>query len=334
MRPLRTLFFGTAPLARPSLEALVHSPNHQILTVVTQPDRPAGRKLRLQPSPVKSLALQLGLPLHQPERARNPSFIESVRALRPDIAIIVAYGQILPQNLLDSAPLGFLNVHASLLPQYRGAAPIQWALLNGDPKTGVTIMKLDHGLDTGPILSQRTTPIHDSDNALSLHDRLAQLGAQLLIETLPPYTAGQLSPQKQPLANASYARKISRDDARIDWYRPALQLWNQSRALLPWPGTFTHLPHQPNPLLLKIWETEPVPTPPSNPGRILNLSPAGILIACGQNALRLRVVQPEGRRRMSAAEFLAGHPLQPGQSLLPTEPNPPPAAPANSCPDS
>jgi methionyl-tRNA formyltransferase len=316
MCALNTVFFGTSPLACPSLEALMATPGFRVLAVVTQPDRPAGRKLRLHPSAVKALGLKCGLPVLQPGRARDDSFLESFRTLGPDLAIVVAYGQILPRTLLDLVPMGFLNVHASLLPRYRGAAPIQWAVWNGDLETGVTIMKLDPGLDTGPILSQRSTSITDSDDAQTLHDRLAQIGAQLLIDTLPPYTAGQLLPRPQSQSEVSYARKITRDDARLDWSLPARQLWNQTRALVPWPATFTYLPQESKPLLLKIWETEWVPlatashTPSA--GRILELSPAGILVACGQDALRLRTVQPEGRRRMSAAEFLAGHSLCPG----------------------
>jgi methionyl-tRNA formyltransferase len=313
---LRTLFFGTAPLACPSLEALLASPDHQVIGVVTQPDRPAGRKLRLQPSAIKALALEHGLSVLQPERARDALFIDRIGALAPELAIVVAYGQILPQALLALAPLGFLNVHASLLPRYRGAAPIQWAIWNGEPETGVTIMKLDAGLDTGPVLSQGATPIYDSDNAQTLHDRLAQLGAQLLLASLPSYVAGQLVPQPQSLSAVSYARKITRDDARLDWSVGARQLWNQTRALVPWPGTFTHLPRKPEPLLLKIWESEWVPTVTSqDPGCILDVSAAGIVVACGQDALRLRVIQPEGRRRMMAAEFLAGYSLRPGQCL-------------------
>jgi methionyl-tRNA formyltransferase len=313
---LKTLFFGTAPLACPSLEAILACPDHQVIGVVTQPDRPAGRKLRPQPSAIKTLAVARGLPVLQPERARDALFLQQVETLAPDLAIVVAYGQILPQALLALAPLGFLNVHASLLPRYRGAAPIQWAIWNGEPETGVTIMKLDAGLDTGPILSQGATPICDSDNAQSLHDRLAQLGAQLLLASLPSYVAGQLVPQPQPLSHVSYARKITRDDARLDWSLSARQLWNQTRALIPWPGTFTHLPREPEPLLLKIWESEWVPVVAQrDPGCILEISAAGILVACGQDALRLRVIQPEGRRRMMAAEFLSGYSLRPGQCL-------------------
>lgn len=309
------IFFGTAHLAAPSLQALAQSPDYRILAVVTQPDKPAGRSLRLRSSPVKTVALDLGIPVLQPLRARDPDFVESIRALHPDLGIVVAYGQILPQSLLNVAPLGFLNVHASLLPKYRGAAPIQWAILNDDPQTGVTIMKLDRGLDTGDILAQRTTAIHESDNAQSLHDRLAQLGAQLLLEAIPPYVAGSLTPQPQPQTGSSYARKISRSDAVLDWTQPARQLWNQTRALVPWPGTCTVIPRRPQNLILKVWQTEVVPCDPQSPGRILDGSAAGILVACGQNALRLQVVQPEGRRRMTAAEFLAGHPLAPGQEL-------------------
>jgi methionyl-tRNA formyltransferase len=211
--------------------------------------------------------------------------------------------------------LGFVNVHASILPKYRGAAPIQWAILNDDSQTGVTIMKIDEGLDTGDILSTSTTPILASDNALSLHDRLAHIGARALVDTLINLRAGRVHPRPQSSAEASYARKITRQDSPLDWSAPARSLWNKVRALVPWPGTSTSLPAQDKPILLKIWDAEPIPLTHGSPGEIVSASPAGIDVACGKDALRLRTVQREGARKMSAAEFLAGYPLQPGQRL-------------------
>ena len=216
---LSVIFMGTAPLARPSLEALRAAADIRVAAVVTQPDRPKGRDLKLQPSAVKTAAV--GLTVLQPEKARNPEFIECLRGLKPDLIVVAAYGQILPQAILDLPRYGCLNVHTSLLPKYRGAAPIQWAILNGDAETGVTIMKMDAGLDTGPIVSRRATPIAPDDNAATLHDRLAQIGSQLLTETIPAYVAGQIVPQAQNNALSSVARKITKDDGRLDWTLPA-----------------------------------------------------------------------------------------------------------------
>jgi methionyl-tRNA formyltransferase len=315
VQPLVTLFFGTAQLACPALLTLAKSSACHVATVVSQPDRPAGRKLQPRPSPVKKLALQLGFPLLQPQRARSPEFINTIRLLKPDLAIIAAYGQIIPESLLAIPSLGFLNVHASLLPAYRGAAPIQWAILNDDTQTGVTIMKLNQGLDTGDILTQISTPILNTDNAQSLHDRLASLGASLLLHTLPPYVSGCLLPSPQPTIGVSYAPKITRQLGRLDWNLTARQLWNRTRALIPWPGTFTFLPAPSKPDLLKVITASIVPRPHASPGEILAASRDNLVVACATDALRLDQVQPEGKRPMSAAEFLAGHRLVPGQRL-------------------
>src|SRR5579883_3484412 len=191
MSNLRIIFMGTAELACASLRALAQSPDFSILAVVTQPDRPKGRELKLHPSPVKELALRLNLPVLQPERARKEEFVQELRKLAPDLMVVAAYGQILPQSILDLPRFGCLNVHTSLLPKYRGAAPIQWAILEGEPLTGVTIMKMDAGLDTGDIITQQKTPVQDEDNSQTLHDRLASIGATLLIQTIPDYVAGK-----------------------------------------------------------------------------------------------------------------------------------------------
>jgi methionyl-tRNA formyltransferase len=210
-----------------------------------------------------------------------------------------------------------VNVHASLLPKYRGAAPIQWAILNDEPETGVTIMQMDVGLDTGPILTVAATPITAEDTAPTLHDRLAHLGADLLIRTLPDYVAGRLTPRPQPAEGVSYARKITKDDGRLDWSRPARELWNRIRGLNPWPGTFTFLPAAPRPILLKVHQASlrQVPSGAHTPGQIVSADRTGLVVACGQDAICLTQVQREGGRRLTVAEFLAGHPLRPGQSL-------------------
>src|SRR5580658_7983477 len=204
---MRIVFMGTAELSCNSLEKLATNPEFSVAAVVTQPDKPKGRDLKLTPSPVKVLAEKLNLPVLQPLKARDPQFIEQLRQLKPDLMVVVAYGQILPPALLDVPPHGCLNVHTSLLPKYRGAAPIQWAIADGESETGVTIMKMDAGLDTGPMLSTRSTPIESADNSQTLHDRLARLGAELLAETIPGYVAGKISPQPQPREGASYAAK-------------------------------------------------------------------------------------------------------------------------------
>jgi methionyl-tRNA formyltransferase len=313
--PLNLLFFGTAALACPSLAALLRAPGLRVLAVVTQPDRPRGRELRRQPSPLKVLAAQAGLPVWQPERCRDPAFLAQAREAKPDLIVVAAYGQILPVPLLGLPRHGCVNVHASLLPRHRGAAPIQWALLEGDAQTGVTIMRMDPGLDTGDILAQRPTPILDTDDAAALHDRLAALGAKLLVETLPEYVAGRLVPQPQPTAGVTYARKIAKQDGQIDWRLPAQSLWRRVRALAPWPGMFTYLPAATRPVLLKLWRAAVVQGLSGVPGTVLGADTAGLLVACGQDALRVTELQREGGRRLAAAHFLAGHPVPPGVVL-------------------
>ncbi len=305
---------GTAELSCDSLRALLELPDCEVVAIVTQPDRPKGRDLKLQPSPVKVLALKANLPVLQPERARDEAFLGALRDLRPDLIAVAAYGQILPQSLLDLPRFGCLNVHTSLLPKYRGAAPIQWAILNGEAETGVTIMKMDVGLDTGAILAQAKTPVHPEDNSETLHNRLAKLGADLLVKTMPEYVAGRVAPRAQPSEGVSYAAKIKKQDGHIDWSQPARAIWNRVRGLVPWPGAFSYLPGQPQPHLLKIWQAEVVER--SGPaGQVVQADKAGLVVGCGRDALRLLTLQREGGRRLSAQEFLAGHPILPGQKL-------------------
>jgi methionyl-tRNA formyltransferase len=334
---------GTPELAAVSLQALLTRPEFQVVAVVTQPDQPRGRGLKLQPSAVKEVAQKENLPVLQPQRAREENFTRQLADLRPELIAVAAYGQILPKTILDLPRFGCLNVHTSLLPKYRGAAPIQHAILNGDAETGVTIMKMDVGLDTGDMLAQNRTPIEASDNAQTLHDRLARIGADLLVRTIPDFVSGKIQPRPQPAEGVTHAPKIKKHDGEIHWTQPAEAIRNRVRAMIPWPGAFTHLPGQPHPLLLKIWDAEVVaaaaspPSPPRSggegrgevpqeenpspaspvhqkPGNILQADKNGIVIACGAGALRILVLQREGGRRMSAAEFLAGHPLKAGQS--------------------
>lgn len=313
MAPVRTVFFGTAELASASLTAVARSGFCEVIATVTQPDKPQGRDFKLQPTPVKLEALNLGLPVLQPIKARAPDFVQELAALKPDLIIVTAYGQILPQTVLDLPRFGCLNVHTSLLPKYRGAAPIQWAILEDQPQTGVTIMKMDAGLDTGDILAQLATPILPADNSQTLHDRLAQIGAELLVKTLPGYVSGAIQPRKQPEEGLSYARKITKEDGRLDWTRPARVLWNRVRAFIPWPGAFTLLPGETKLPLLKIWRVEVVENVSGRAGEVLRADSDGILVACGQEAARLLELQREAGKRLNAGQFLAGYSLRAGQ---------------------
>jgi methionyl-tRNA formyltransferase len=312
---MNLVFMGTAELSCASLQRLVDTTGLSILAVVTQPDKPKGRELKLTPSPVKALAERLHLSVLQPLRAREENFASQLQELKPDLMVVVAYGQILPQRLLDLPRYGCLNVHTSLLPKYRGAAPIQWAIADGESETGVTIMKMDAGLDTGPVLATRRTPILPADDAQTLHDRLAQLGAGLLTETIPDYVAGKILPQPQPAEGASYAAKIKKDDGRIDWSLPARKTWNRLRAFTPWPGGFTYLAGEPKPQLLKIGKAE-VREQTGPPGTVLSADKGGIVVGCGEGALRILELQREGGKRLGAEAFLAGCPLKPGARFV------------------
>jgi methionyl-tRNA formyltransferase len=311
---VKAVFFGTAEIARQSLAALAKNGFAQVVAVVSQPDRPSGRDLKLHPTPVKALAIELGLPVLQPERARHESFLEELRALSPDLIVVMAYGQILPAALLEIPRHGCVNIHTSILPKYRGAAPIQWAILNGDPETGVTLMRMDAGMDTGPIIAIARTPIATEDNAQTIHDRLGQIGADLLIEKLPAYLDGSLNPVPQP-DGATHARKISKEDGRLNWKEPAVAVWNRVRALTPWPGTFTFLAATPKPILLKVWKAEVAPGKNGAPGEVLEASKDGLVVACAQDALRILEVQREGGKRLAVRDFLSGCAIQVGQSL-------------------
>ena len=314
MNLLRIVFMGTPPLAATVLRALLQEKSFHVVAAVTQPDQPKGRELKLQPSAVKELALEHSLPALQPERARDPQFIDEIRRLAPDLIVVAAYGQILPQALLDVPKFGCLNVHTSLLPKYRGAAPIQWAILNGDSETGVTIMKMDAGLDTGEIVSKERTVITDDDIASTLHDRLAQLGGTLLVRTIPDYVSGKILPRPQPAEGASYARKIKKEDGKLDWSQPARVLWNRVRGLTPWPGTHTALQRSP-PLILKILRAQVAQRNSGSAGEIISADRNGIIVGCGEGALRILELQREGGKRLTSEQFLAGCPLHMGEKL-------------------
>ena len=312
---MRIIFMGTAELASASLRALGREASFQIVAVVTQPDRPKGRELKVHFSPVKEVALREGLPILQPERARHEEFLRQLQAYQPELIVVAAYGQILPPVILELPRFGCVNVHASLLPKYRGAAPIQWAILNDESETGVTIMKMDAGLDTGDILTQAHSAIGPEDDAQILHDRLAKLGAELLVHTLPDYVAGKIVPRPQPLEGVSYARKITKEDGHLDWSLPARALWNRVRAFTPWPGAFTFEPAQPKGRMLKIWKAALEPRATGRPGEVLKADKNGIVVACGKEALRILSLQREGGRRLSAQEYLAGNAPPLGRQL-------------------
>jgi methionyl-tRNA formyltransferase len=302
--PLRIVFMGTADLAATVLRRLSGDPRWTVVLAVSQPDKPKGRDLTLQPTPVKSAALELGIPVDQPLKARLPDFLDRLRALEPALIVVAAYGQLLPQALLDIPRHGCLNVHTSLLPLYRGAAPIQWAIADGRHETGVTLMRMDAGLDTGPVVATVDTPITDADTGQTLHDRLAELGGELLVATLPDYVAGRRIPVPQPSEGVTLARKITREDGRIVWERPAVETWRRTRAFSPWPGAWCEIPASPKPRLLKVHKVRPVEGS-GVPGTVLPSEKGRLVVACGEGALELEEVQPEAGRRMTSAQFLA-----------------------------
>lgn len=306
---MRIVFMGTPDLARVVLARIVASAIGEIVGVVAQPDRPVGRHLELTPPPVKVEALLHGLPVLQPLKARDPHFLEQLRAWQPDVIVVAAYGQILPQTLLDIPRHGCLNVHTSLLPRWRGAAPIQWAIAEGDAESGVCLMRMEAGLDTGPVVATLRTPIADADTGRTLHDRLAELGGRIVVESLPAYVRGELVPMPQPSEGVTYARKIAREDGRIEWSLPARVLWRRLRAFDPWPGGFCFVPASETAgrKLLKVHAAQPVDDAHGQPGTVVSVAKDGLVVACGEGALRLEEVQVEGGRRVSAGAFLAGH---------------------------
>lgn len=310
--PARVIFMGTPELARVVLTGLALDRRFQLAAVVAQPDRPAGRNLAPHPPPVKVEAQRLGIPLYQPEKAREATFLELLRSLAPDVIVVAAYGQILPQTLLDIPRRGCLNLHTSLLPRWRGAAPIQWAIASGDRETGVTLMQMEAGLDTGPMLASVRTLITPDDTGQTLHDRLAILAGELLLEHLQEHLAGRLIGRAQPTDGVTYARKVTREDARVDWQQPAVLLDRRRRAFTPWPGAHCYIPHATHPRLLKIHAARPEPGPGNPeqraaPGTVIETGDNGILVACGSGSWRITELQLEGGKRMSAAQFLSGN---------------------------
>jgi methionyl-tRNA formyltransferase len=302
---LSLIFAGTPEFSVPALEALLAS-KHRVLAVYTQPDRPAGRGQHVAMSAVKQAALRHGLPIEQPASLRDPAALERLSAWSADLMIVVAYGLLLPDAVLRTPRLGCLNIHASLLPRWRGAAPIQRAILAGDHATGVTIMQMDAGLDTGPMLLTRETAIHDWETASSLHDRLSQIGAHALLDALEGVEAGALNAHAQPTQGVAYAHKIRKEEALIDWSRTAIEIDRQVRAFNPWPVAETCWQGQ----QLRVWEAELLETATgARPGAVIASDAHGVDVATGAGALRLIRLQLPGRKPLPVAEFIHAHRL-------------------------
>lgn len=306
---MRIVFAGTPEFAERALAGLLAA-GHEIALVLTQPDRPSGRGLRSAQSPVKRLALASGLEIYQPESLKPPETALRIAAAAAEVLVVAAYGLILPQAVLDLAPLGAINIHASLLPRWRGAAPIQRAIMAGDAQTGITIMRMDSGLDTGPMLMQRAIPIAEDDDAGTLHDKLAALGAEMIVAALDALRSGALHATPQPASGVSYAHKLGKSDSILDWSRPARALACQVRGLSPAPGAVSMLGAEP----VKIWAVRAVEGN-GEPGRVIAVGPEGITVACGRGALQIRRLQRAGGKPLEAAAFLRGRPVAPGERL-------------------
>jgi methionyl-tRNA formyltransferase len=301
---VRVVFLGTPEFAVPTLEAILEA-GHDVAAVVTQPDRPKGRGRELAAPPVKETALRLGLTVHQPERIRAPEAAGLLRVLHPDVMVVVGYGQIIPQAIIDIPPHGIVNVHASLLPKYRGAAPVQWAIANGETETGVTTMRIDAGLDTGDILLQRDTGIGADETAVELSARLARIGAALLVQTLASLERGAIVPRPQDSSQATLAPVLKKEDGHIDWSRPAHEILNRIRGFSPWPGCYTHFRGK----VLQVLKASVADDSLGVPGSA-HPTRSRLVVTCGGGtALEIFEAQIEGKKRMTAAAFLNGHRL-------------------------
>jgi methionyl-tRNA formyltransferase len=312
MPKLRIVFMGSPEFAVPTLRAV--AARHEIVLAVAQPDKPAGRGMKVNAPAVKQAAEELGIPVAQPKSARTPEFAESLRALAPDVAVVVAYGKILPQAVLDIPKHGCLNVHGSLLPKYRGAAPVQWAVIRGERETGITIMQLDAGMDTGPMLTRRAIPIADDDTSGTLAPRLALLGAEMMIEALDKLQAGELPPTPQDDSAATMAPMLDKTTGKIDWTKSAREVSCLVRGVDPWPGAYTVVPAAAGEDVLKAWK--PVIVEGRGvPGTVLGADRTGLVVACGEGAIALAELQLPGKKRLPAAALLAGRPIPHGTKL-------------------
>ncbi|MDX1582191.1 MAG: methionyl-tRNA formyltransferase [Thermoanaerobaculia bacterium] len=309
---MRIVFFGTPEFAVPALEAIDGSP-HDVLLVVAQPDRPSGRGMKMSKPAAAEKAIELGLSIRQPEKIRSDEFLRSVRELRPDIGVVIAYGKILPKELLEIPKHGFVNVHASLLPKFRGAAPIQRAIECGLRRTGVTIMQVDEQLDHGPILSTRTATIESDERAPEVFSKLAEIGAELLVDTLDQIEQGEVTPEEQAHSKATLAPMIDKHEGEIDLSMPAKTIYDRFRAFWPWPGLSVHAGDE----RLKLIEIAPEEgNAEEKPGTILEIGDDYVVVATGKGRLRLREVQRPGRRSVSAADYVRGRRLEAGMSIL------------------
>jgi len=311
---MRIVFMGSAELACPCLDVVLGQPGHVVAGVVSQPARPCGRSLKPTPCPAHAHALEKGLPVLTPDRINTPDMIEALRAYHPDLIVVVAYGQILKPTILDLPPLGCVNVHASLLPKYRGAAPIQWAIANGEIKTGVTTMYMSPGMDEGDIIDQSEVDIFPGETAGLLHQRLSQAGAILLASTVERICAGTVRRRAQNPAEATYAVKLKKRDGRLEWRLPATVLCCRIRGFNPWPGCYMELGGD-QPLKIKVLSAQVEAAPEGAvqvPGTLLSTKGEGPLIQAGEQAVRLLEVQPEGKRPMSGAAWARGYPLKAG----------------------
>ena len=308
---MRVVFMGTPDFSVPTLECIIEA-GHEVVGVVTQPDKAKGRGKKVVYTPVKEKALEHGLIVYQPRRAREPEFIEQMRALNPDVMVVVAFGQILPKELLDIPKYGCVNVHASLLPKYRGAAPIQWAVIRGEKVSGVTTMQMDVGLDTGDMLLKTEVPLAEDETGGSLHDKLSVLGGDRMIETLKGLEAGTIVPEKQDDSQSGeYARMLDKSLGKIDFSMRAEEIERLIRGLNPWPSAYTFY----NNKTMKLWKARVVPGGEAVPGQVLAVDKKGFTVQTGDGALQILELQMEGKKRMDAGAFLRGCPLTAGEIL-------------------
>jgi methionyl-tRNA formyltransferase len=306
------VFFGTPQFAVPTLKHLLAS-RHTVVGVVTQPDRPRGRGQKVSDSPVKIVALEHGVPLIQPQRLRDPDVADTLRSWQPDLGVVAAYGKIIPNDILALPRLGMINVHASLLPKYRGAAPVHRAVIDGEPETGVTIMRVEEMLDSGPMFARATRPIGPDDTSDVVERDLAELGAPLLVRVVDQMAEGEVPSELQDFMVCSYAPKVTREEGLIDWSLPAIYVHNRVRGLYPWPHAYTYLDGR---RLIVLKTRVEDGTSDAEPGTVIDASPEGIHVAAGHGSrLAIEELQPEGRRPMKVRDFLAGHPIRPGARL-------------------
>jgi len=308
---LKTVFFGSSQFSIPSLEFLLNS-QHEVLLVVTQPDREKGRNMTMEETPVKKLAVSRGIKVYQPETLKDEKAVEYIKAFSPEVFVVVSFGQMLPQEILDIPELYSINLHPSLLPKYRGAAPINWAIIKGEKVTGLTVIRINERMDSGDIMLQKKIPIEKDDTALTLGRRLSELGAILILDALRFAEKGKIKFKKQPKKSSNLARKLTKEDGLIDWNKDAESIRNLVRGLDPWPSAFTYLDGK----ILKIWKCETLPSyEKKEPGTILDVRGDAIIVSCGKGLFSIKEVQSEGGKRMDVSSFLRGHKVEKGVIL-------------------